>query len=197
VAFLDGHPNYRERFRKLLKYVNDDHFNRRLSEAFGDDGWKLAEEWQVFANDIAYSYDMTRTVIDFKPGRPLPAAGAKVHVAADQGWQNSGIRLEGSKAYRLRGSGKYQVAKGSHVWYSEPGGVSVRYYHGRPLGVLLACLHPDGAAKDTSPFVAPLVVGLGATVHPPQSGTLYFRTNISSGELDGAAGNLTVTVERE
>ncbi len=197
VAFLDGHPRYRDRFRKLWNQVNDDHFNRRLSETFGDDGWQIAEEWQVFTADIAYGYDMSRTAMDFTVGKPLVHNGTKVTVAADLGWQNSGIRLEGGKSYRLRAAGRYQVAKDSHIWWSEPGGVSIRYYHGKPLGVLLAALHPDGAVKGDSPFTTPLVVGLGTVVHPPKSGTLYFRTNISSGELDSAAGKLIVDVSRD
>ena len=38
--------------------------------------------------------DIARTAIDFTPGKPLAASRALVSVAADRGWQNSGLRLE-------------------------------------------------------------------------------------------------------
>ena len=61
-----------------------------------------------------------------------------VSVAADRGWQSSGVRVDAGKSYRLRAAGRYQVADRPQPWPCEPGGVSIRYYRGRPLGILLA-----------------------------------------------------------
>ncbi len=194
VAFLDGHPRYRNRFRQLWHRAADDNFNKRLAEKFSGDGPELAEEWQVFVNDLVYNYDFSRTAIDFTTGKPLPRSGAKVSVATDRGWQNTYLQLEKGKTYRLHASGRYQVAKTSKVWWSEPGGVSIRYFHGQPLGVLMAALHPDDGVKGESPLVAPLIVGLGTMIRPEKTGTLYLRTNVSAGEFASAAGKATVEV---
>src|SRR5207237_7614291 len=55
VAFLDGHPRYRDRFRKVPGLLNSPGaFNAKFREAFRDDFDRLTEEWQVFVADIDY-----------------------------------------------------------------------------------------------------------------------------------------------
>ncbi len=145
--------------------------------------------------DLEYGYDFQRTVIDFTPGRKLPERGAEVAVAADRGWQNSGLRLESGVTYWLRASGRYQLAREPRVWWSEPNGVSIRYYHGQPLGILLAAVRPDHAEPNApSALIRPIVVGFGAELTPKVSGTLYLRINVSAGELGEAAGSAKVEV---
>jgi hypothetical protein len=197
VAFLDNHPRYRERFHEMWRLTGDPNFNKQLAKRFAPDGAELVEEFQVFASDLAYGYDFNRTAIDFSTGKPMAGRRPKVTVAADRGWQNSGVKLDAGKTYRLTATGRYQVAKRAHVLYSEPGGVSIRYFHGKPLGVLLGAVRPDGPATGDSPLASPLTIGLGATVRPEKTGTLYFRANISPGELDGASGSLTVEIIRD
>lgn len=211
AAFLDNHPRYRDRFRSLPKFVNDPDFNRRFAETFTGDGAHMAEEWQVFISNIAYGYDFKRTQIDFTPGKAIGALGAKVTVAADRGWQNSGQELEAGKTYVLHARGRFQVGKGDpseeagkadtaqairepRIWWSEPNGVSIHYVHGKPLGILLAAVHPDDDPPATSPLVTPLVIGLGATIRPVSSGTLFLRANVSDGKLDAAGGSLSVDI---
>ena len=119
-------------------------------------------------------------------------------MAADRGWQNSGLRLEAGVNYQLTATGRYQVAKNAKVWWCEPGGVSIRYYKGRPLGILLASVRPDHPAPgSTSALLHSTVVGLGTTLSPPQTGTLFLKINDSAGELDDNAGELKVEVRRE
>ena len=119
-------------------------------------------------------------------------------MAADRGWQNSGLRLEAGVTYRLTATGRYQVAKEPKVWWCEPGGVSIRYYKGRPLGILLAAVRPDHPAPgSTSALLHSTVVGLGTTLSPTQTGTLFLKINDSAGELDDNAGELKVKVRRE
>ena len=64
--------------------------------------------WMYY--DMEYGYDLGRAAVDFTPGKPLPEAGTSVRVEADRGWQNSGLRLESGVSYRLRATGRYQVA---------------------------------------------------------------------------------------
>ena len=195
VAFLDNHPRYRERFRELWRLAGDPNFNKRFAEKFAADGARLVEEFQVFASDLAYGYDFDRTVIDFTPGKPL-GGSANITVAADQGWQNTGLKLEAGKTYRLAASGRYQVGKSSRVWWSEPDGVSIHYIHGKPLGLLLGAVRPDDVVNGESPLAAPLKIGRGTTIKPDKTGTLFLRTNISSGGLGAAVGSVTVEVTR-
>lgn len=200
AAFLDGHPKYRERFRKLPAELRQPDFNARFRELFAPDWSELNEEWQLFVDNLDYGYDLAREAIDFSPGQPLPATGKKVSIAADRGWQSSGIRVEAGVEYRLTASGRYQVADKPRIWWCEPGGVSIRYMHGKPLGVLLAAVRPEpngsvGADAHAGGFLQPLVVGLGTTLVPKQSGTLYLRINDSPAELADNKGTVDVRVE--
>ena len=122
-------------------------FNERFYRLFEPDWQELCEEWQLMVTGMEYGYDVARSAVDFTPGKPLAGrTGAEITVAADRGWQNSGLRLEAGEKYRLTAAGRYQVAKEPKIWWCEPGGVSIRYYHGRPLGILLAAVRPDHPA---------------------------------------------------
>jgi hypothetical protein len=44
-------------------------------------------------------------------------------------------------------------------------------------------------------FAHPFAIGLGTTIKPEMSGTLYLRVNDSAAKLDDNRGNLTVTIE--
>jgi hypothetical protein len=197
AAFLDGHPRYQARFRTLVKMVRQPDFNERWRRLVGADWECLMDEWQVFVADLEYGYDLKRTAIDFTAGQPLASSGGEATVRADRGWQNSGIALEAGATYRLRAAGRYQVANKPQIWWCEPNGVSIRYYHGRPLGILLAAVRPAAPSSGPSPFVTPRAVGLEAALAPKQSGTLFLRINDSAAELEDNAGTLRVEVRAE
>lgn len=194
AALLDGHPRYQQRFRSLAKIVQQPDFNDRFRRLLGSDWDGLLEEWQVFVADLEYGYDFQRTAIDFARGKPLDIAGAEIIVRADRGWQNSGVRLEAGVDYEIVAEGRYQVATQPQIWWCEPNGVSIRYYRGRPLGILLAAIRPEKPASGPCPFLVPTSVGLKATLAPKQSGTLFLRINDSAAELADNSGTLTVKV---
>lgn len=227
VTLLDRHPRYRDRFRLMIHHVRDRDFNARFRRLFADDWRELCEEWQLMAADMEYGYDVARCAVDFTPAKSSPlhlreGPGVRaVSVAADRGWQNSGLRLEAGKTYRLTASGRYQIAASSplaleessdkisphplgeepgvraKIWWCEPGGVSIRYYKGRPLGILLAAVRPDKPAEGKSPLLNPTTIGLNATITPAETGTLFLKVNDSPGELHDNAGRLKVEVRAE
>lgn len=201
ATLLDGHPKYQGRFRRLQQQVRSLTFNNEFRKTYQPDLPQLTREWQVFANELEYGTEVPRVAIDFATGKPLTSGGAKVTVAADRGWQSSRVKLEAGKTYRLKASGRYTIAhapgaSGSdQPWPCEPGGVTIRYYRGRPLGMLLASVEPDVLPIGTpAPMLSPVPVGLDATVTSETGGTLYFRVNDSNGELADNAGTLTVEI---
>jgi hypothetical protein len=212
ITLLDRHPRYQQRFRQLAEFVQEPGFNQRFYRLFDADWRELCEEWQLMTATLEYGYDVARSAIDF-PKKPKKGSELlfNVHdaqkkssdlffatVAADRGWQNSGLRLEAGVPYRLTAAGRYQVAQEPKIWWCEPGGVSIRYYRGRPLGILLAAVRPDPPPADgDSALLHPTVVGLGTTLAPRQSGTLFLKINDSPGELNDNAGELKVEVRRQ
>ena len=198
AAFFDGHPRYRERFRQAQRHVAAADFNDRFQGAFAPDAARLNEDWQLFVANLDYGYDFGRMEVDLVPGKPLAAKRAQVRVAADRGWQSSGIALAGGKKYHLRATGEYVVARDERPWVSEPGGVTIEYYHGRPLGILLAAIRSDEPqAGGSSGLVKPIVVGLDATLDVQHPGTLYFRINDSAGRLGDNSGAASVEIAQE
>ncbi len=195
ATLLDKHPAYRERFRRLQSMVTVPDFTQRFCELFADDWAGLSDQWQVLVADLEYGYDVARNAVDFALGQPLAGESGEATIAADRGWQNSGFRLEAGKTYRLRASGRYQVADEPKIWWCEPGGVSIRYYHGRPLGLLLAAVRPDnGLSEGLTPLVRPVAVGLHTDLTPEHAGTLYLRINDSAAELGDNSGTVSVEI---
>ncbi len=201
TSLLDNHPRYQRRFRRLHDTRAKRDLTQRFRATLGPDDWALlAEEWDVFAHNLEHDYDFAHTTIDPTTGKPLDRTqpSVSVSVAANQGWQNSGVRLEADRTYTLSASGRYQIAKTTEPWLCEPGGVSIRYYQGKPLGVLLAAVRSDDHKQPAdASFVDPKVIGLGCEWTPTNNGTLYFRVNDSAGELHDNRGTLEVVVAAE
>ena len=198
TAFLDGHPRYQQRFRKLPSHLSQRNFMQEFDRAYQPDYPLLTEEWQIYLANLDYAYDFARMQLDLKPGKPLTVTPQSIDVAADRGWQSSGIELEAGKKYRLEATGQFQVADKGKPWMSEAGGVTIRYVHGQPLGLLQAAVRPDDfdATKEQSPLASPQPVGLDSVLTPTHSGTLYLRINDAPGELADNSGKLTVRVTR-
>ena len=198
ALFLDRHPKYGPTFRQLHRYVLTGDLTRRFMEKVGDDWPALERQWNVFLDDLDYGCDVKAMLIDPTPGRPLDGGRVKVDVSARRGWQNSGLRVEQGKTYRLKAEGRYQIGDKPKIWWCEPNGVTIRYYRGRPLGMLLAMVLPDDAPIGKVPTMPePIEVGLGTTLVPKKTGTLYFRINESPADWNDNAGELSVEIQAE
>jgi hypothetical protein len=200
ATFLDSHPRYRERFRTLQKQVQDPNFNDMVRREFADDWDELLAEWQAYVATLEHGYDFERMAIRFERGTPLSGKSQtgrgvrrEVTVAADRGWQSSGVWLEARKTYRVTARGRFQIAveKGL-AWPCEPGGVTIEYHDSRPLGMLLGAIVPAGAGGAT--FAKPQAIGLGCEISPDVSGTLYLRVNDSAARLGDNRGALTIEI---
>jgi hypothetical protein len=221
AAFLDQHPKYQARFRELPKIVTRTDFNEQFRKRFEADWPALCEEWQLLTTNLEYGYDIARSAIDFTPANnsPRPQAGEgpgvraegsqktdgslpdsnapALSIAADRGWQNTGLRLEAGVTYRIRATGRYQLAQLPKTQWCEPNGVSIYYYRGRPLGILLAAVHPDPATpNELSALLKPTVVGLETTLTPTTTGTLFLKINDSSANFAKNSGKAEVDVVR-
>lgn len=199
-AFLDGHPRYRDRFRRLGSLVTSRNGSGvELQEVYQADWRDLSEEWLVFAGNVCPAYDIERTVLDLRAGKAAAsgAAESKVEIAAGRGWQSSGVLVEQGKSYEIRGEGRCVVAQTSKPWESEPQGISFRYHAGVPLGMLVATVRSEARLEKT-PYTTMLHVipiGRERRITPDVTGTLYFRVNDFWGELADNTGAYRVTLK--
>jgi hypothetical protein len=201
ARFLDSPPRYRERFRTLRANVKDPNFNDIVRQKYAKDWADLNVEWQAYIATLDYGFDFERMAIDFEPGKPFVGPAQTITIRADRGWQSSGVKLEAGKSYEVTATGRYQIAadQGGDMrpWISEPGGVTIDYHDGRPLGILLGAIDcRDKPAAGANPtFANPVVIGLRTTLKPTVSGTLYLRVNDSASKLDDNGGTITVKIE--
>ncbi len=208
AKFLDSHPRYRERFRALEKHVQDADFNGLVRREFAADWDELVDEWRAYVATLEHGYDFERMAIRFERGEPLSRERREFKVAADRGWQSSGVWLEAGKTYRVTARGRYQIAIENvagveQAWPCEPGGVTIEYHDGRPLGMLLGAIFEGGRGKakgggrelGDAAFAKPLAIGLGAGITPEVSGTLYLRVNDSAARLGDNRGALTIRID--
>ncbi len=172
--FLDAHPRWQNKFRQLPQHVNDSQFNQRFQELYHAEWSDLQVEWQALVADWDYGYDHQQLAMQHREPQPVGAV-AKCTLAAEKGWQSTGWLLKAGQQYRITATGRYQIAHDTQPWPCEPGGVTLAYHAGYPLGMLLGALR--GQHQDN--FSPPTPIGLGATLRPEQDAVLYLRVNDS------------------
>ena len=202
AKFLDTHPRYRGRFQRLKKHVRDPEFNQIVHKEFDRDWSDLIAEWPAFVATLDYGYDFERMAIKFRQGTRLTSSPRSVTIAADRGWQTSGVRLDAGKSYRVTASGRYEIVAGeidgvAETWPCEPGGVTIEYHDGKPLGMLLGAIvsRTADASSARATLADEFAIGLNATIAPAADGTLYLRVNESASQLADNRGELAVTIE--
>lgn len=196
-ALLDGHPRYQAPFRALARDVNDPEFTHKLRALLDDDWNDLAVDWQAYVATLDYGYDVRRMAIERRAAAPVGAGSQRATIDADRGWQSTGWLLKAGQSYRVTASGRYQIARDADgaAWPCEPGGVTIEYHEGRPLGALVGALAP--ATNGSSPsFARPALLGLDATLKPVEDAVLYVRVNDSAAKLGDNNGKIALRVQR-
>jgi hypothetical protein len=195
AAFLDGHPRYRDRFRHLIRFVDEPNFNEHFRRLYAADWSELELEWALFVADLDYGCDLARAAIQFTPrqrGASDGVANSDI-VDAAGGWQASRFHVQRGKTYRLQASGRYQIANGPPPWFCEPDGVSITYHRGQPAGRLLAAVKPDDPSLPAVDFfLHPTPIGREGSLRAAATGTLYLKINESAAKLGDNRGTLTV-----
>ena len=198
TAFLDHHPRYQGPFRQLRQFAYDSslQFSRRYAAHIEADGPLLEREWQLFVANLVYGYDVEREALQRKPAADLPVEGAIVKIAANRGWQSTGLRLQANKSYRIEARGRYQIARESQILWCEPNGITLRYHRGRPLGLLLGeVVAEEQPVRGAVRLIKPKTIGLSCRLPVTRAGTLYLRVNDSPAELADNAGELSIRIQ--
>lgn len=198
-SFLEFHPRYRDRFRKLRTQTLDGEFRRVLVNSFAKDSEELSIEWELFTKHIGYGYDFERAAVLFSEQPPRSIDSPKtLAIQPDRFWQSSGLVLQAGKSYMIEVGGSVVLAHDPKPWRSEPQGITVRYAYGQPLGKLLAVLDPWNALSEQrlAAWRKPNVVGRQLVVTPDKDAVLYLAINDSLAELADNEGNYRVRVSR-
>ncbi len=195
VAFLSGHPTYRAAFQLVEQQPLDPDLTARLAATPGWDGGRAGRDFDAFTADLDYGFDFPRMTIDWSPGRPL-VAGQPVAVAADRGWQHSGWEMSRGERCSMRATGRVTVGQApAGPLQSEPDGITLRWYRGRPAGRLLVGQWVEPPADGGRPRFEVLAEGAAGTFTAATDGPLYCKINESPGDLADNTGGYAVTFD--
>ncbi len=203
--FLSHHPLTKTNFDRLKRRVDEPaHTFRRkvVTKLSREEKRDLNRDWNLFIHEIDYGFDIARgTLMDAERiQEPLASApGAKrFQISADRSWQATGIQLRKGDQVSIIGSGRYQVKMTDRPWISESGGITLRYYRGKPLGMLMAAVLPtdENESDVNQSLISPVSIGYDKIVSAEITGELCLRINESPAHLSDNAGGLEVTVEK-
>ena len=197
--FLDSHPRYQKPFRTLGNALTEDRFFTVFKESFSGHIGDLRTEWALFASHIQHGYDIPRAAIDFQAGSRVDASiPAECAIRADRGWQSTAALLESGVTYEITASGQYSMAQKPIQWISEPQGISIDYFDGRPIGRVMGTIRTPGDQVATSgeSMLRHFEVGRQLRFQPQVSGTLYLRINDAWNKLADNQGEANITIRR-
>ena len=202
--FFSRHPSYRDRFRQVAQVGNRPRLELEFRQAFEQDAAEINDGWALFAHELTFGYDLERAVVQFERQRPQPALSSGVPngdpllIAADRGWQSSGLPVQAGSRYALVPSGQVSLAQQPQPWMSEFQGISYEYFDGVPIGQLLVAVRSDDPRQPTdsaSGLLTPQRVLPDRPYTAPHRGVLYFRVNDAWNHLSDNRGNYRVIVK--
>ncbi|MFO0914399.1 MAG: hypothetical protein U0795_15670 [Pirellulales bacterium] len=207
---LDHHPRYNGAGRDMLDRLNDRpaEFYQELLHRLGPAAKHLEADWQILTSELDFGYDVARGAITTYPDDPsapnskTPAGGPvtrepaseTMSVAAERSWQLTPWRVEPGRPLHLTAEGRVVLGTDPRPWESEPQGVTVEYYRGRPLGELSAMVYWDEPAEDGRRWSDWVPVGRDSQLEFNRPGWLYLRANEAPGALGDNSGAYTVRV---
>jgi hypothetical protein len=200
VAMFAGHPRYAADFEALQRGPLRRDFNRRLAGMASWDADLAGRDFDAFTADLAYGWDFNRMAVDWSAGQPL-AGPRSITVDASRGWQNSGFAVAVGRRYTVTAAGRIGVGEvtdetdGTAIpLESEPDGITLQWYRGRPVGRLLAgqWVTPANGGRPRFEVVAE---GRQAELAPLVDGPLYFKVNQAPGRLADDRGRYSVELK--
>lgn len=200
VALLANHPSYAKGFATLEGGPLSPDFNRRLAMLPGWDADRAGRDFDAFIDGIDYGWDFSRMVIDWSPAPPLDGPRDLV-VAADHGWQHAGISLTAGQRAGIAATGRVGLGRVTdHAsglvtpLESEPDGISLTWYRGRPVGRLLVAQWGEEEPGHRPRFVV-LAEGADAEFTARFDGPVYLRVNAAPGDLADNTGGYPVRLK--
>ncbi|MEC9093967.1 MAG: hypothetical protein VX438_14760 [Planctomycetota bacterium] len=197
TAFLDSHPDYREKFRSLPDAIRSKtDLNQLFDQLFAGQEKRMGEQWAAYLNDLDYNVNAEMTRVWYDEAKQETESVRRI--STQKSWQNSGISVEAGKNYWIRSKGRFVIRESliegkRTAWPCEPNGLSLEYYRGNRLGKLMVVLKPEDPNEQID-FEQTFGIGLSQKLKFSKPGRLYFRLNESPGGLDDNSGEVLVSV---
>jgi hypothetical protein len=150
----------------------------------------------LFIGELEYGYLVPRGSLAAAKELQEENAGDRQQywVEADRSWQTTRVEVRAGDRLKISALGKFQIADIDRPWPCEAGGITIEYYRGQPLGMLMAGIL--GHENRVEHLLTPMVAGLEAEIDVKSAGRLCLRVNESPARLDDNQGGLQVSITR-
>jgi len=189
-TLLRHHPEYAADWKQLCGARRTDDFTaiQQLLDARAKG--KLVTDWLLFAESVCEGFDVQRSFPRHaetrESGRDI--AGTLMQLRADFGWQDSGFDFAAGDYIRIDCDGLCSLAMTTAPWISEPQGITIGWYRGRPVGEVLAVLvDSEGGISRRFP------VGRSRRLRIPRPGRLWLQINDSEASRHDNSASFQVT----
>ncbi len=189
--FMSQHPATCDDFKTLTKKCKDStaQFTVEFARTINSNRAAVDRDWQIFLGEHDYGIEAKHMVIQEADAE---AGKNNFLIHADQGWQRTNINVDKGDLLKIQAGGRFQIAHVNRAWQSEAGGVTIEYYRGWPIGMLLAGVLNENNVQG---LLEPIAVGLKSEIEMTRDGELCFRINDSPARMDDNEGCLQVSVE--
>ncbi len=208
--FLSQHELSRKAFGELINHVRlpPALFNAKIRQPLAHAWPQLERDWQLFLSEMDYGYQVERGQLTQAQQTAATEAKFTVSIRSDRSWQIAELAVKQGERYRVQSTSQFVVGKlGEQPLRCKPNGITLDYYRGQPLGVLLAgvvgnATEPPaegrrGSAEiDIAGLLHPHVVGRDSIIEIEHDGRLCLRINESPAKLADNQGVLEVTLEK-
>lgn len=197
TLFLQNHPDSSAVFTTMLRQAAMDtpQLDRWLRSRLRQQLPQLRADWIAFVSDLDYGYT-TKPGLLMTSSKTCPLnEPVSFDVAANRGWQATGVRVAAGQKFRVRAEGEFVISQQPKPWRCDSDGVTLEYFRSQPLGkLLMAILQPIQDEPATTEKLKTLPIGSSATLAVEESGEVFFRVNESIGNLVDNSGDFHVTI---
>ena len=196
--FLANHPLSKESFAKLAAIANQtpETFNARFQNRIKDVRGELDRDWELFIREVDFGYDVenSRVTLASRTAEAEDSGKQTFTVDTTKGWQRTELQVALGDRLSIIGSGQFTVAKeGETPWRCESNGITIKYYRGKPLGMLMVGVL--GKENELQSLLKTIPIDGSGEIECERAGYLCFRINEYPGHLRDNSGSLTVEVK--
>ncbi|TWU43166.1 hypothetical protein Q31b_22040 [Novipirellula aureliae] len=199
VMMLCEYPEYKAAYLSAARGGRDTsiNFTRQFYQRLLPQWPVLSARWRLLCSDLNYGFEWDRNRVGLSMSDPLwNGAVLERNLDATRGWQSVGIRVPPQTEFQISASGRCTIAKQAEKsWLSEPGGVTIRYVDGKPLGQCVACFVPirSSGGRSDEPLK---IVSVESTqrIRCEKESWLVLKINDAVGERGDNEGGYSVTI---
>lgn len=150
--------------------------------------------WPLYLDSLEEGFDGARSFPVLNPPLEFVAGddrqARRIQVDSARGWQSAGMLFRAGRTLCMQATGRFAVHDDPRPWISEPQGITIDYYRGRPLGELHVMV--ISSAGDASPVKH--IVGRETELLLESDSELWFQVNDSAASRQGNSGLLEITL---